>query len=293
VIALLGLCCLAAWSALATDMLVTPLVCGALVVLSIVELIRYVERTADEFRVFLRFIAHHDYSTSSIVLDRGHSSAELQDSYRLIVGEFRRLNQQKAANSQYLEAVLDHVSVALCCFDERGMVKMSNEAARHLFAMPHLNSLQTFAAVDERLPELLAHLGSGERLLVNLSRGDDVLQLLLYATEFELVGQRYKIVSFQNIRNELDRQEIDSWQKLIRVLTHEIMNWWTRVTSMPHSARRRRSSTPTSCGALRRFTSAAARYWTSFALIAASPRFPSPYSPTPTSRICWSACARS
>jgi signal transduction histidine kinase len=65
-----------------------------------------------------------------------------------------------------------------------------------------------------------------------MRRGDEVLQLVLYATTFQLAGQRYKLVSFQNIRDELDRQEIDSWRKLISVLTHEIMSSVTPIISL-------------------------------------------------------------
>ena len=139
---------------------------------------------------------------------------------------------QKAADHQYLESVVEHVSVALCCFDEQGMVTMMNEPARRLFGVPHLNSVRSFSRIDERLPELLQQLGDGERTLLSVQRGDDILQLVLYATQFELLEQKYTLVSFQNIRDELDRQEIDSWQKLIRVLTHEIMNSVTPITSL-------------------------------------------------------------
>jgi signal transduction histidine kinase len=124
------------------------------------------------------------------------------------------------------------VGVALCCLDESGSVKMMNEPARRLFAVPHLNSLRSFSRIDERLPELLQQLGDGERKLLNVKRAEDALQLVLYATTFELLEQRYKLVSFQNIRDELDQQEIDSWQKLIRVLTHEIMNSVTPIISL-------------------------------------------------------------
>jgi nitrogen fixation/metabolism regulation signal transduction histidine kinase len=112
------------------------------------------------------------------------------------------------------------------------MVTMMNEPARRLFGVPHLNSLRSFGRIDERLPELLKKLGDEERTLLSVQRGDDTLQLVLYATQFELLEQKYTLVSFQNIRDELDRQEIDSWQKLIRVLTHEIMNSVTPITSL-------------------------------------------------------------
>jgi hypothetical protein len=79
----------------------------------------------------------------------------------------------------------------------------------------------------------------GERALFSMKRGDDSLQLVLYATRFELLEAHYKLVSFQNIRKELDQRELDSRQKLIRVLTHEIMNSVTPITSLSRRSARR------------------------------------------------------
>src|SRR5262245_24164039 len=232
VVVVAALCFVLLWGVVNTEWLATPVVCGALLVLATVELIRYVERSSREFTSFLSFVAHHDFSTVSAVPYTGQVFGQLQDAYRVVTGELRRLNLQKAANHQYLEAVFEHVGVALCCFDEQGLVKMMNGAARRLFEMPHLNSMRTFARVDARLPELLEHLRDGERTLFAVSRGDETLRLVLYATTFELLEQRYKLVSFQNIRDELDQQEIDSWRKLIRVMTHEIMNSVTPIISL-------------------------------------------------------------
>lgn len=222
----------ATWGWLNTDWVVTPIVCAVLIVASAAELVYYVEKSTRELTSFLSFVANHDFSTPIMLPHKGRAFTELQDAYQLLAGEFRRLNRQKAANYQYLEAVIEHVGVALFCLDGNGVVKMMNEPARRLFGLPHLNSIRTFARVDERLPGLINRLNDGERALFSAKRGEETLQLVLYATTFELLEQHYKLVSFQNIRNELDRQEIDSWQKLIRVLTHEIMNSVTPVTSL-------------------------------------------------------------
>ncbi len=232
VLILTALCLVLVWGWLNTDWLATPALCLGLIAASAVELIYYVERTSREFTSFLSFVAHHDYSTPIPMPHKGRVFSELQAAYRFLTEEFRRLNLQKAANLQYLEAVVEHVSIALCCLDENGYVTMMNKPARQLFGLPYLNSWHTFGRIDERLPEILQKLGDGERTLLGIAREDDNLQLLLYATTFELVGQRYKLVSFQNIRHELDRQETDSWQKLIRVLTHEIMNSVTPIISL-------------------------------------------------------------
>jgi signal transduction histidine kinase len=229
---LLALCWLVVFSLVATTWVATPLACGALIVILTADLIRYQERTASELQSFLRFMAHHDYSTPAAEPFQGRAFGALKEAYQTLAGELRRLNLQKAASLQYLEAVVDHVDVALCCLDEQGAVMMCNQPARQLVGLPHLSSRQTFARLDERLPEILAQLPGGERTLLGIRRGDEVLQLLLHATELAVLGQRYKLVSLQNIRDELDRQELDSWQKLIRVLTHEIMSSVTPITSL-------------------------------------------------------------
>jgi two-component system, NtrC family, nitrogen regulation sensor histidine kinase NtrY len=232
VLILIALCLVLIWGWLNTHWLATPALCLGLLAASAVELIYYVERTTREFTSFLSFVAHHDYSTPIPLAAKGPIFRELQSAYRLLSEEFRRLNLQKAANLQYLETVVEHVSIALCCLDARGYVRMMNQPARQLFGLPFMNSWHTFGRIDPRLPEILQKMTDGERTLLAVIREDDNLQLLLYATTFELLGERYKLVSFQNIREELDRQETESWQKLIRVLTHEIMNSVTPIISL-------------------------------------------------------------
>src|SRR5690606_27422735 len=97
------------------------------------------------------------------------------------------------------------------------------------FKAPYLPSLDAFSRIDARLPAAIRELTDGGRALIGLRAGDDLLQLALYATEFELPGGRYKLISFQNIRDELEQREIDFAQKLIKVLTHEIMNSVTPI----------------------------------------------------------------
>jgi signal transduction histidine kinase len=201
-------------------------------VLAVTELIRYIEKTTREFTSFLSFVTHNDFSVPVPTQHKGGAFDELEAAYRLLTGKFRHMNLQKAADHQYLEAVVEHISIALVCLDEQNNVKMINSPVRRLFGLPYLNSLRSFARIDARLPDLLERLDDGERTLFAVRLGDETLQLVLYATRFTLLDRRYKLVSFQNIRDELDQREIDSWQKLIRVLTHEIMNSVTPIISL-------------------------------------------------------------
>jgi two-component system, NtrC family, nitrogen regulation sensor histidine kinase NtrY len=229
---LAALCFALVWSWLETEWLVTPVVIAALIVMSVADLIRYVERTSRDLSSFLLMVASHDFSTPLSVPLKGRVFGQLQEAYRLLTGEFRRLNLQKAANHQYLEAIIEHVDVALFCFDEQDAVTLINAPARRLFGAPYLVSRQSFGRIDPRLPQILQELADGERALVNIQHGDESLRLVLYATTFELLQRRHRIVSIHNIRDELDQQEVESWQKLIRVLTHEIMNSVTPIISL-------------------------------------------------------------
>jgi two-component system, NtrC family, nitrogen regulation sensor histidine kinase NtrY len=222
----------AIWGRVGAHWEVTPVVAGLLALLLVAELIWYVERTQRELTSFLSSIAHQDYSVPIPELRKGRVFDKLENAYRVLSAQFTRLNLQKAANHEYLEAVVEHVGVALVSLDDTGQVAMMNERARRLFGQPQPLSSKSFARFDSRLPALLDKLGDSDRNLLRVQRGDDTLQLVLYCTCFTLLDRRYKLVSFQNIRDELERREIESWQKLIRVLTHEIMNSVTPIISL-------------------------------------------------------------
>jgi len=224
--------CTAIWGWLVAEWLVTPVVAGVVALLCAGELVWFVERGQRELSAFLSSITHQDYSVPIPVRKSGQESDRLDQVYRRLAGEFKRLNLQKAANHQYLEAVVEHVGVALVSLDDTGSIAMMNEPARRLFGLAHVSGLKSFARFDPRLPGLLEQIQDGGRDLLRVQRGDELLHVVLYATEFTLLGRSYKLVSFQNIRDELEKREIESWQKLIRVLTHEIMNSVTPIISL-------------------------------------------------------------
>ena len=232
IVVLVALCGALSWGLVNTTWVVTPLLCAGLLVLAGFELIRYVESSVRDLLLFLRLAAHGDLTTPRPRLAKAPVFKELQEAYHTLARQLQRLSQQKAAGHRYLEAVVDHVGVALCCLDAQGLVTMLNQPARRLFRVPHLNSLRSFERIDERLPNLLQGLGHEERALLAVCRGDEVLELVLCATTLELPEARYKLVSFQDIGDELGRREVDSWQKLISVLTHEIMNSVTPILSL-------------------------------------------------------------
>ena len=232
VILLTGLIFVLLWSYLNTNWQVTPLVCAVLAIFCVVDLIRYVEKTSNEFTSFLEYISHHDFSVNFHNQGKGRVFTELGSAFGLITDEFKRLNREKTAHYQYLEYIVEHISVALICMDTAGTIRLLNDPAKKLFRIPYLPNIKSMGRIDHRLPGVLQKLADGERLLIDIKIGTEDMQLVLYATTFRLLDEDFKLVSFQNIREELEQRENDSWQKLIRVLTHEIMNSVTPVVSL-------------------------------------------------------------
>jgi two-component system nitrogen regulation sensor histidine kinase NtrY len=128
--------------------------------------------------------------------------------------------------------VVQHIGIGLIAFQPNGDVELINTAAKRLLRTAQLKNIKSLQSLSKHLVETLFELKPRERALVKVEDENELLHLALYATEFKLRGQKYSLVSIQNIHSELEEREIEAWQKLIRVLTHEIMNSITPIASL-------------------------------------------------------------
>ena len=227
-----GLVFVAIWGFVQTDWQVTPVVAAVIAVLVMAETIRYIESVNRELAGFLQFVAHDDFSGTIATGKTGSVFRDLETAYKLLADKFRDLNQARELNHLYLEALVEHVSIAILCLDDENNVTLMNKEAKRLFRTPYLDSLASLRRIDPRLPEQLEALADGARALIQLRIEDEPVQLASYVTEFQLLDLGYRLISFQDIRNELEQREVDFSQKLIKVLTHEIMNSVTPIISL-------------------------------------------------------------
>jgi len=112
------------------------------------------------------------------------------------------------------------------------LVELFNTAAKKILKIPRLKNIKSLECLSKDLVTTLFNLKPREKVLIKIENENELLHLALYATEFKLSGQKYSLVSIQNIHSELEEKELEAWQKLIRVLTHEIMNSLTPIVSL-------------------------------------------------------------
>jgi two-component system, NtrC family, nitrogen regulation sensor histidine kinase NtrY len=211
---------------------ITSLGLGALIVYQVLLLIRQVENTNQEVVNFLNSIKYDDFSNNYKLSLEGDTFSGLTDAFNQVLNRFRDIRAEKEAHYQYLKTIIHHVGIGIVSFNEAGEVQIVNTAAKRLFKIGRLNNIAELGNFSPELVDKCRKLRTGTRDLVKVVHGAEIVQLAMFAIELHLQGKEYKLITFQNIHNELEEQEMDAWQRLIRVLTHEIMNSVTPISSL-------------------------------------------------------------
>ena len=205
---------------------------GILIIYQIYSLIHYVEKTNRDLTRFFQSIKYSDFSQSFKSAGLGSSFDALKQAFTEVINSFRKTRTEKEEHYRYLQTIVQHVGIGLIAFQPNGDVELINTAAKRMLKIPQLKNIKALESLSKKLVDTLFKLRSQERALIKVEEDGELLHLAIYATEFKLRGQNFSLVSIQNIHSELEEKEIDAWQKLIRVLTHEIMNSITPISSL-------------------------------------------------------------
>ncbi len=203
-----------------------------LILLETVSLVLYTERTNSRLTKFFEGIRHSDFSASFSDKGLGKSFEDLSKEFNQIITEFRKNRAEKEEHFNYLLTVVQHVTIGIIVFRRDGKVDVFNNAIKKILRLSHLRNIAELKEIKDDLPETLMKMKAGDKLLIKLFLEDELIQLSISSTEFRMRGEEYVLVSLQNIHPELEENEIESWQRLIRVLTHEIMNSITPISSL-------------------------------------------------------------
>lgn len=228
---------------LETDLYATIAIIGLVTVLQIYLLIRYSDQTNRDLARFLLAMRHGDYSQTFSPKISGKAFAELHHAFNEVMTFMKTQRSEKEEHYWYLQAVVQHIGIGLIAFRKNGEVDLINNAAKKLLRTMHSDrssgpaeiSFRSIGSLDEinkSLSDAVSELRDGGKKIVKIQTADDLYHLAVYASVFKLGGEQYTLVSFQSIGHELEEKEMEAWQNLIRVLTHEIMNSVTPIASL-------------------------------------------------------------
>ena len=195
-----------------------------------VELHNFVNNTNRKLQLFLDSVQYSDFVTTfSVDNALGNSFKNLNESFNSVLDAFKDARISTEENLQYLNLVVEHVDTGLISFDEDGKVEVMNGIAVDLLGTRKIRSMNELKETNPDLYATIWELPVGEKALFHVNEN---INLSIRATQFTRRGKFVKLVALQNIQHELNAKELESWQNLLRVLRHEIMNSMTPISSM-------------------------------------------------------------
>ena len=198
----------------------------------VTKLLQVVETSNINIASFLDSIRFDDLSQSFKTESKDPSVQKLHTELNEALSKLRTSRREKDSEYQFFKNIVQHAAIGLLTFKKDGSIQIINSAAKRLLRITKADRLDDLKDVSEELVETFQKLKTGGRELVRIKFGDESLQLSVYVIELTLRDEEVKLVSMSNIQSELEEKEMEAWQNLVRVLTHEIMNSVTPISSL-------------------------------------------------------------
>ena len=203
-----------------------------MIVYQVYALFHYLDKSNREIANFLSSIQYDDFSNTYTYRNTGGSIDLLYEQFNNVMKKFRDIRAEKEAQYTYLKTIVQHVGIGIITFDKNGEIQILNTAARQLLQIGQVKNISNLKNISQVLVDSFFMLKTGGRDLIKIERNGEEVQLAIYAIELTMRGEDFKLISLQNIKSELEEKEMEAWQNLIRVLTHEIMNSVTPISSL-------------------------------------------------------------
>ncbi|WP_109301837.1 PAS domain-containing sensor histidine kinase [Aquimarina sp. AU474] len=198
-------------------------------------LIKYLNQNNRKIAFFFHSIKNEDFTLSFPERDNAKSFNELNHSLNSFNSMMQKVFLKNQAQEKYYQEILNQAEIGILTFNAKGHILFANPKVEKLLNYTPLNHIKQLAQVDKKLFEMFSNLTSFERKLFQLTNERETIQLVIKSNEIVLNQEVLNLITIQDIDSELDKKETDSWMKLIRVLTHEIMNTVTPITSISES----------------------------------------------------------
>ncbi|MEO6253265.1 MAG: ATP-binding protein [Ferruginibacter sp.] len=219
------------------------IIMGVLLMLSIVQavdLYRFTNKSRDELEQFVESVHYRDFSRHFDEKNAPVAVQPMRKGFNEINSTFKIISKERETQYQYLQKILELVDTGILSYDSKdGGVMWMNESLKHLLNIPYLKTIHSLEKRDEALYKEIAELKPGESKVVSITTDKNSLKVLLSATAFQTEGKVFKLIAFQNINEALDETESKAWQKLLSVMTHEIMNSVAPISSLADTLKSR------------------------------------------------------
>ena len=177
-------------------------------------------------------IENHDPSVHFYEQVVDKDSSQVNVMLNRIAHILHNVRQETIQREKYYELIMDFVETGIVVLDDKGTVFQKNQKALKLLGMEVLTHVRQLSRVSEHLEKAFTEAHSGQKLQVEYATERGTMHLSMRVSGITIQDKQLRIIALNDINHELDEREIDSWIRLTRVLTHEMMNSLTPVTSL-------------------------------------------------------------
>lgn len=209
------------------------LVASPFLIYMVFNLYHFHNRSLHEWSGFVESIHYRDFSR---YFETSHAPVDLQilrKGFNEINTTFKVLSKEKETQYQYLQKILELVDTGILSYEEEsGSVVWMNESLKNMLHVSYLKTIHSLAKRDMELYQEIVSMKPKESKLVKVNTDRGGFRILLSSSTFQTEGKKYKLVAFQNVNEALDATESKAWEKLLNVMTHEIMNSIAPISSL-------------------------------------------------------------
>jgi two-component system, NtrC family, nitrogen regulation sensor histidine kinase NtrY len=214
------------------DLMINHLIIGTIIVLQVIELIRFVNRTNRELARLFNSVIHNDFAVSFQDGHYGKSFKDLEDSLNGIIQAYKTVKIEREAQYHLLQKLVSQINIAIIAVKNNEEISLMNAAAENLIGCKGIRSWKILKQLKPSLIGIIEQSGGNDRKLVEWKSGDESKMLSIDISTNLLLDTPHQLIIIQDINQEIEQKEIEAWHKLIRILTHEIMNSVTPISSL-------------------------------------------------------------
>jgi two-component system nitrogen regulation sensor histidine kinase NtrY len=229
---------------LITSRFIFIVVLSPVIIYQLVDFYKFHKKAHDELAQFVESVHYRDFSR---YFDVKHAPPDLQplrEGFNEINTTFKVISKERETQYQYLQKILELVNTGILSYEEKeGEVIWMNESLKRMLQLPYLKTIHSLSRRDHELYENIIALRPGEGKIATVHIENNSFKVLLAVTTFQTDGRMFKLIAFQNVNEALDETESKAWQKLLGVMTHEIMNSVAPISSLADTLVRRLQDT--------------------------------------------------
>lgn len=224
------------YSLLHEQMLFTVLISGFLSIVLFLELNHAINKTNRELSRIINALLNDDFSIRFPSETKQSSFQTLYQSFNRIALYFKQMKHKKEAQHEFLLRQFELLNTGLITWNSKSEIMMMNKAAQDILNVPRLATIQRLGEFIPELQSIVATLLPGEGRLLQLTSTNAIPKTIgLKLNTFIVEEEAFYTLIISNLKDEAEQKEIESFQKLISVLTHEVMNTMTPISSLSNS----------------------------------------------------------